>query len=419
MEGQLEISSQFENRELFKSEYQIGVIDRFALPEQLRVSYSELYAKLTAIKKEIEYLKRQDEPSKRDYLEFQIKEIGDLGLQAGEEDTLKQKIETADNMQKIQSLVSQLEDLISSSNGALSQADRRMNDLTKIMAVGDLADRLRSLSIECADIERSFNRLTSNIDENMIDDEARERYNKLCSIFMKHGVKGSHELLAKYAEMSAELKSLFAVPDKIRDLNKEYYKTLKTAEEEAQKMQKLRLNIIPGIESKIAEYLAKFGMERAVFKIVIIKSEELGEHGFDSIKFMVNTIGSGEMFQVKNLSGGELSRLLLALKLIDNEQGRFILFDEIDSNIGGEVASRAAQELKESSKSNQIVVVTHFPQTAARGDAHFVVEKSGEDDIQSMLHQVDKAERIKELARMMGDSSSTANFEAARKLVRS
>ncbi|HQB10918.1 MAG TPA: hypothetical protein PLW37_13725, partial [bacterium] len=172
------------------------------------------------------------------------------------------------------------------------------------------------------------------------------------------------------------------------------------------------------IEENILKYLDRFGMSGVRFSVSLNYIKDLNETGLDEVEFSVNTIGTEKMFDISSLSGGELSRLLLAVKLVDDEEGRVLLFDEIDSSIGGETAKSAAGEMKKNSEKNQIIVVTHFPQTAAVAHRHILVEKSVTDgEITAGIKDLGHDEKIKELARMMGDSDSSVFLKTAEKMI--
>ena len=193
---------------------------------------------------------------------------------------------------------------------------------------------------------------------------------------------------------------------------------LKKGEKLAEELRKKRLKAIKPLEENILKYLLKFGMKGVKFSILLNKLEELNETGLDEVVFEINTIGTDKMFDITSLSGGELSRLLLAVKLIDDEEGKVILFDEIDSSIGGETARNAALEMKKNSQKNQIVVITHFPQTASLANTHIVVRKSVEkSEVETEISILDKEGRVKELARMMGKSDSADFLAAAEKMI--
>jgi len=414
----MEISSQFENRELFRPEYQLAVLDADALPDKVREQYQGQWEKLQELKGEIETLKKQDAPARRDYLEFQIRELDEFRPKAGEDERLKRKVTLAENRQKIEALLAKGDESLQAASDALNVADRALAEMARFAHIGDLPARVSSALIECRDIHRSLAATAGRDDLETTDEGAQERYDRLNHLLMKHNAKDAEELIARHLAMKKELEELFRIPDRVRELNREFFALKAAAEETARKMRKARLKAIVPLEKRLTGYLSKFGMEKIVFKIVLQQNEELSPAGLDAARFMMNTIGSGELHGIRTLSGGELSRLLLALKLVDNETGRFILFDEIDANIGGEVAARAADELKENSRFNQMLVVTHFPQTAARADSHLVVEKAeGDGAIESSLSTVEGEERIRELARMMGDSASKENIRAAHKLL--
>ncbi len=414
----IEISSQFENQSIFKHLYQIQFVDSCVLSKEISDSYYSDYIKLRELTTEIEKLSHDDDPARRDYLEFQIAEIEKFDLKDGEVLVLEEKIRLVENRNKITKMLAEMSSGFDSATQVLGQLLKTAGNLKELVHFTEEYERFASAVIEISDIEHSVLNMIHTFDEPMDEESLRERFDLLNTLMMKHGVKTEESLIAKVSAMNRELNELNQLPEKIELLQKELYKLEKSAREKALNIRKIRVEKLPAIEKKITDYLITFGMTGINFRIELSVTDELNEYGLDNIKFLVNTTGGNELHSVKNMSGGELSRLLLALKLTGNEKGKFILFDEIDSNIGGEVASRAAEELKANSKQNQILVVTHFPQTAARGDAHLVVEKdSSGDGISSKLVEVKNSERIKELARMMGDSSSKEHLLAAEKLI--
>lgn len=416
----MEISSQFENRELFKPEYQLSVLDAVALTDEMKGTYAAQWKELRALADEMDDLRRQDDPARRDYLEFQIREIDDLRPQAGEEERLKQKMLFMENHKKIEELIAKSDEGLLAAVSALNPVERALADLSRIADLGDLPARASSALIECRDLQRTLAAFSGRMDPDESEEgDIRERYDRLNRLLMKHGVKDAAALIEQHDAMKKELAELSRAPERIEELGRRHRTVRDEAEKTALKMRKERRKAIAPLEKRLTDHLLRFGMERVVFKMDLAPSDDLSPAGLDTLRFLINTIGSGDLYGIKNLSGGELSRLLLALKLVDNDAGRFILFDEIDANIGGEVAARAAEELKKNSRSNQILVVTHFPQTAARAGAHLVVEKSaGGTAMESTIRAVEGDDRVRELARMMGDSSSKENLTAARKLLR-
>lgn len=415
----IEIGSQFENRELFKKDYRMKIVDLKAEDAAVLADYKEIFHKIQAIRKTIEELKAKDDISKRDYLEYQIREIEKIETYENEEAELLSKIKFAENRVKIVKYSSELLNSLNSSLDFLNSADSSASDLAELDDIGDIPARVSAAAIELDDIAKTSATLFSKYDEPVDDiEEIQTKFDKLSSLFMKHGVTTSADLLKKLDTLNEELFEMNKIPRKTEEAEKELAALLKKGEKLAEDLRKKRLKAVKPLEENILKYLLKFGMKGVKFSILLNKLEELNETGLDEVVFEINTIGTEKMFDISSLSGGELSRLLLAVKLIDDEEGKVILFDEIDSSIGGETARNAALEMKINSQKNQIVVITHFPQTASLANTHIVVRKSvGEGEVETEISILDKPGRVKELARMMGKSDSADFLAAAEKMI--
>ncbi len=415
----IEIGSQFENRELFKKDYRMKIVDLKAEDAAVLAEYKEIFHKIQSLRKTIEELKAKDDISKRDYLEYQIREIEKIETYENEEAELLSKIKFAENRVKIMKYSSELINSLNSSIDFLNSADSAATDLADLDDIGDIPARVSAAVIELDDIAKTSSSLFSKYDEPIDNiEEIQTKFDKLSSLFMKHGVTTSSDLLQKLDSLNEELFEMNKIPRKTEEAEKELSAMLKKGEKLAEDLRKKRLKAIKPLEENILKYLLKFGMKGVRFSISLNKLDELGENGFDEAVFEINTIGTEKMADITSLSGGELSRLLLSVKLIDDEEGKVILFDEIDSSIGGETARSAALEMKENSQKNQIVVITHFPQTASLANTHIVVRKSvGEGEVETEISILDKAGRVKELARMMGQSDSADFLAAAEKMI--
>lgn len=415
----IEIGSQFENRELFKKDYRMKIVDLKAEDAAVLAEYKEIFHKIQSLRKTIEELKAKDDISKRDYLEYQIREIEKIETYENEEAELLSKIKFAENRVKIMKYSSELINSLNSSLDFLNSADSAATDLAELDDIGDIPARVSAAVIELDDIAKTSSSLFSKYDEPIDNiEEIQIKFDKLSSLFMKHGVSNSADLLKKLDSLNEELFEMNKIPRKTEEAEKELSAMLKKGEKLAEDLRKKRLKAIKPLEENILKYLLKFGMKGVRFSISLNKLDELGENGFDEAVFEINTIGTEKMADITSLSGGELSRLLLSVKLIDDEEGKVILFDEIDSSIGGETARSAALEMKKNSQKNQIVVITHFPQTASLANTHIVVRKSvGEGEVETEISILGKAGRIKELARMMGQSDSSDFLAAAEKMI--
>jgi len=415
----IEISSQFENRELYQSAYQTAVLDAFGVSVRLRQEYEKQWRNLQDIRNEIEQLRALDDPRRRDYLSFQIEELASFAPQEGEDVLLAERIRIVENRKRLDALAAKGAEALSAAADAIAVADRTMSEMARLTSLDDLSSRTASLLIECRDIERSFSSLITSWSETGDEESLRSRYDTLNRLLMKHGVPDAAGLIATWHSLEKEAALLAEIPSRLTELEERERSVREKAKQTAESIHQARLKAAPKLEKKLSDHLRTLGMETALFRVVVTPTEELTPHGSDTVRFMVNTTGTSDLRDIKTLSGGELSRLLLALKLVDQETGRFILFDEIDANIGGETAARAAAQLRESAQRNQILVVTHFPQTAAHAGTHIVVEKATNTSgsVETVLRCVEGDDRVRELARMMGDSTSRENLRAAHKLL--
>lgn len=414
----IEIGSQFENRELFRKDYRVSVLDVYMKNEKTLEKYREIYKKTKKLEEKIADLKLLDEPGKREYLEYQINEMEKLETFENEDKELSEKINFIDNRSKIMELSEELFSVLDSVCEKTDRASDIAEYLVTLTDINEISQRLKSTAIELSDIKRSFT--IPGDDFNDCDpDELKKRFDRLSSILMKHSCSNSLELLEKLEKMQFELEDLNEVPHSISKLEEEHKQLSSHLHEAALDLREKRLKGAPDLEKKISGYLNKFGMTGVDLKVDIEKTETLGINGIDDVVFKIDTTGAMKHSDISTLSGGELSRLLLAVKLIDREKGKLLLFDEIDSSIGGETAKNAAKEMKLNSRSNQIVVVTHFPQTAASADEHLVVKKkvSG-GKVTAEIVKLNNEEKKKELARMMGDSSSGMFNESASEMLK-
>ena len=412
----IEIGSQFENRELFKKDYRMKIVDSLAGNLKDLEEYLNIFRKTVEFRNEIDALSKKEDSRKREYLEYQYSELEKLETYEGEEESLQNKIKFSENRSRIIKLSSELSEHLETSSKALSKAENSASSLEKIVELKDLSQRITAVSIETGDIARTaaaqFSKYDAD-DENI--EEIEKRYNTLSTIMIKHGVSTSAALVQKMNLMSDELFEMDKIPQSIEKIKKELRSLTKNATEIALRLRSKREQHAKKLEDNILKYLIKFGMTGVRFTVAVKHLDELNETGLDEIEFSVNTIGTEKMFDISSLSGGELSRLLLAVKLVDDEEGKVLLFDEIDSSIGGETAKSAAAEMKRNSSKNQIIVVTHFPQTAAAAHKHIVVEKSAVNgEVSAVVKELTYEERVTELARMMGDSESNDLLKTAR-----
>ncbi len=418
MEGSMEISSQFESRELYRRDYQTRILDTLSGSIKLFEEYVKVYEKISSVEGKIKKLASADEPGRRDYLSYQISEIERLDIRPGEDRELESKVSMRENAKKIQDLLAEFSVSMEESSGILETASGLSAELSEYMdSFTDIAKRVESACLDMKDISRYAAQQRTDFDEDIPDESVVDRFDSINTLCMKHAVNSVEELLCHRDSMAKEICKLEKIPFEIKKLQKEAKEIAENLSEKASELHVRRVKAASELDKRLTDYLEQFGMRHVKFRTKVEKVSEAGPTGCDEVKFTINTTGGGDMRSLKALSGGELSRFLLSLKLIDNEQGKILLFDEIDANIGGEVAREAAREIKRNAGSNQVFVVTHFPQTAAVGDRHFVIKKTEGDEVMSVLRNVQGEEREEELARMLGDSGGDEQKLAARKLL--
>ncbi|HNW81533.1 MAG TPA: AAA family ATPase [bacterium] len=414
----IEIGSQFENRELFKKDYRMKIIDSKAGNGKLVSEYRKIFEKIMSHRNEISELKSKDDPARRDYLEYQIDEIEKIATYQSEDRDLRIKMDFIENRSKILKYSNELTELFSNCTKDISRSADLSENIAELADMKDLQKRISSVSIEIDDINRSLGTVLSKFDEDIDAENVEERFTQLSTLMMKHQAASSEDLLKRLEQMNEELFEINKIPQKVKKLEKECGELISQATDKALQLRKKREPAAIKLQESILKYLIKFGMSGVKFSVALEKTAELNETGLDSVEFLVNTIGTGEMFQISSLSGGELSRLLLSIKLVDDESGKVLLFDEIDSSIGGETAKNAANEMKKNSNKNQILVVTHFPQTASVADVHILVDKTAVNgEVMAGIRILNRDERVRELARMMGESGSADLLATAGKML--
>jgi len=351
---------------------------------------------------------------------FQIREIEELKPDPEEEENLQKEREKLKNLsllkEKTQFLLSNLEEIeknfyqIVSSFESLSKIEHKFKDhYSKVF----------SMYYELKEIARDLIDYSSHLPE---DDtalnEIEERLSKYEKLKRKYK-RDTQGLIKLLEELKEEIGLLEVGEENYENLLKEEETLKKKLIESALKLSEERLKGIPKLQSLLKKELKDLGMEKADFKIELIlrepKIENLGPLGLDEVKFLFSSNPGVPLKPLEKVaSGGELSRIFLACKSILKEktEAGSLIFDEVDVGIGGTTAKKIAQKLKDLSQNYQVLCVTHLPQIAVLADIHYVVEKEiKEKETKTKIKKVEGEERLKEIARMLGDPQ---NLELAK-----
>lgn len=428
----VEIHGQHDSRGLLDSAFHEVVLDRFAQNEDLLTKTGKIYTELREIEAKINEIeeKKQQALREKDYLEFIIKELDDANIKKGEEDELKDKKDLLKGQEKIADFLNGLRDKLSAANGFLSDAQGSIIH-NKDLAQKYLTDRIadfdglsqdidkQTVAIDdflqiIKEIERDFEIHDDNIDEidkRLFEIRTLARKFNVTSDELSKIIDDAHEKLSLIEGESDLAQKLL---DKKEKLRIEFDKN-------AAKLHEKRAKSGIELAKKVESELKFLKMENVKFWVKVEKQDNLSASGFDKVRFFASINHNDFDEIVKIASGGELSRFMLALKvaLIDVKSCPALIFDEIDTGIGGVTANAVGDRLKELSRNFQVFVVTHQPQIAAKSDLHFRISKSkNENKIKTTIEKLEKEGKTKEVARMIsGEKITQESLAAAKKLI--
>ncbi len=416
------LTSQHEFYTLLSSEKQLEFLDKFLGTHSYLKKYQELFYRYKELASEIKALeeKMASAEMKRDFLLFQIRELEELNPDPQEEEELLKERERLKNLsflkEKTQFLLSNFEEVETS----LFQIVSAFESLSKVEpAFEEHFSKVYSIYYDLKEMARDLIDYSGHLPE---DDtalnEIEERLSKYERLKKKYK-RDTHGLIKLLEELKEEIKLLETGEESYEKLLKEKEKLEKDLLNLALNLSEERQKGIPRLQDLLIKELKDLGMEKADFKIEFItkepKVENLSLSGLDEVKFLFSSNPGVPLKPLEKVaSGGELSRIFLACKSVLKEktEAGALLFDEVDAGIGGITARKVAQKLKDLSENYQILCITHLPQIAVLADIHYVVEKEIKDgETKTKIREVKGEERIKEIARMLGDPQ---NLELAR-----
>jgi DNA repair protein RecN (Recombination protein N) len=418
----IDIHSQHENLLLNESGFQLSVVDAYAAHPTLLDDYKKQFTRYKTVAKELEFLIIQEAEAKkeRDYLEFQVNEMAEAKLEAGEEKRVEEELDLLNNADQIKSVLVSSSDILSSADKSLvSMLTEVKNKLSSVAsyntALAELVQRLANSIIEIKDISGEIENLQDKIHHDpKRAEELSERLDVVLRLAQKHRVNTVEELLRIQEELTGRLDNISSMGSKIEHLQKEKDALQTALTKLAAKISAGRKKVIPGLETDIQSHLSALGMPNARVKIDMSVITELAAMGTDDVKFMFSANKGKDLREVEKVaSGGELSRLMLVIKALVAKLTDMptIIFDEIDTGVSGAVAGQVAELVLKISSSMQVVMITHLPQIASRGNTHFLVYKEDQKNkTVTCIKQLSPDERVEEIARMisMGKPGSSA-----------
>jgi len=415
----VDIHSQHETASLFSEKYQLDILDILAGNKILLKNYLEKLDEYNEISETItELIYKKDTASKElDYNTFLFNELVDADLHQVNQQEIEKKYKRLNNVEEIQEILLNINNVFNEDDfGTLNSLKTALNSLLKLQSLSTefngLYERLNSVIIELEDIADE----TVGISESIESDPSllNEIHNKLQKIYklqQKHSVVTIHELLTIQESLQEKVSVTNNLDSEIDKLSLTQKNLKNILVEFSEKIHTGRLNVIPTLKEKLSDFLSELGMPNASFEFNLSNSEVFKQNGTDILELLF-TANKGHNFGPlkKVVSGGELSRIMLAVKAVvaQYKQLPTSIFDEIDTGISGEIAYKMAAILKEMSMTMQMINITHLPQIAAVGNQHIKIYKEDINNItKTSISILNERERINEIAEMIGGKNKS------------
>jgi len=429
----VDIHSQHETLLLNQARFQLSVVDAFAQHDILLNEYKSCFEDYQSLIKEINQLRDEEKKSKadQDYYQFLYDELDEANLIPGEQERLEEELKTLTHAEEIKSVLTTVMDAMSGrEDDLLNKLSALHNSIHSIAQFNTKAEeasnRLKSLSIELKDIQSEVELINDEINYDPVRiEEINERLNIIYRLQQKHRAKNTDELLRLKNEFEDKLRGILSLEDKISVVEQQVQTLHDELKKSALKISSNRNKAIPRLSGEIRKLLAEVSMPDAVLKIQndVKPLDNFSADGIDEIRFLFSA-NKGVAYQDINkvASGGELSRLMLCIKASVAKLVALptIIFDEIDTGVSGETAINVGKVLKNLSRHHQLIAITHLPQIAGRGDAHyFVFKEILNKKTYTKVRKLSNDERTVEIAKMLsGEKPSTVALENARELLK-
>ncbi len=425
----MDIHSQHDTQQLGTNEYQLGVIDAFAQNNTLLLTYQEHFRNYK--KAETAYKKILTESEiyikELDYNKFLLEELLRANLDNLEQNELEEQLEILENVEEIKLKLANILQILTNGEIGISKNVKVM--LSQLNQLGNfaekyksLAERVQSISLELADISQEI----EQEEENLFTDEEkttkiREQLNLLYNLQKKHLAPAVQDLITLRNELHKKVNLVLNLDAEIENAKANKDATFKIMQQAAKILSASRQKNLPIIERELNDLLADLGMPNA--KVVLQQAEIVYDNtGNDQIDFLFSANKGKKPETLKSVaSGGEFSRLMLCVKYILAGKTSLptIVFDEIDTGISGEIAIKVSKMMNKMAERHQLIIITHLPQMAANGTAHYYVYKDhSQEKTTSKIRQLSENERVAELAQMIGGAKpSQTAFESAKELL--
>ena len=416
----IDVHSQHQNLLLNQEGFQLNFIDILAHNDHLLSQYRECYQAWKQHTRRLQELIEQAAQSKADeeFVRFQLQQLDEAALQADEQEELEQEAETLSHAEEIKGALYKAEQLLLGDEGgllpALKEGYTSLRSVSRYHAsLQELAQRAESSYIELKDIAQELALQNEKIGFNPVRlDEVNTRLNLLYTLQQKHRVSTVGELMALADEFRNRLTGITSLDEEIATLTESCETLRQEVIRLAGELTESRRPVAAAAEQEMASRLALLGMPNVRFRVELGQRKEIGPSGQDTVTFLFSANKNGQLQNITSVaSGGEIARVMLSVKamIAGAVQLPTIVFDEIDTGVSGEIADRMADIMHEMGAANrQVISITHLPQIAARGAAHYKVYKEDNDtETNSHIRLLTAEERVEELAHMLSGATLT------------
>ena len=421
----IEIHAQHQSVLLKEESAQFILLDELAKSEKELEKYRYELQKYSELKSELNLIKKSGSlsESELEFLNFQLDELTATNLVADEKEELEKQILLLENVDGIANVISESEQLLGSEQGVFSELVAIKKSLQAFDSFDDLLERIESVLIELNDINAELLDINSKLESDPQQLQVcNNRLDTINNILQKHRKQFIVELIDLKDEIEQKIQISTSFDEQIlvkKDAIEKQYKVLKDS---ADILDVSRRKVLPKLKSKIEKHLKNLGMPYAQFEVSLYKTDNFHQFGNTTITFLFSANKGSAMQAVSKVaSGGELSRLMLAIKYLTAQSFKVnaLVFDEIDTGVSGEIASLMGDMMREISSKNQLIAISHLPQIASKAKVHLkVVKKVKSGTTISDVKVLNNEQRVEEIAKLLsGKEITNAAFENAKVLL--
>ena len=416
----IDVHSQHQNLLLNKEGFQLNVLDILSHNDEQLSTYQSLYREWKQAQQELADLIARAEQNKadEDYIRFQLEQLEEANLSVGEQEELEQETDMLSHAEETKAGLFRVGQLLTSDEGGLlaglKESLNTMLGLQKVYSPAtELAERLESTYIELKDVSQEVSSQEEDVEFNPDRlEEVNDRLNLIYTLQQKHRATTVEELLTLAEEYAAKLAAITSYDERIGELTTLCDTLYNKVRKQAAVLTKARTGAAREVEKQMASRLVPLGMPNVRFQVEMGIRKEPGVHGEDTVNFLFSANKNGSLQNISSVaSGGEIARVMLSIKAMIAGAVKLptIVFDEIDTGVSGEIADRMADIMQEMGEQDrQVISITHLPQIAARGCAHYKVYKQdNETETNSHIRRLADEERVEEIAHMLSGATLT------------